>query len=223
MLFAKWRCIATVALLSCVLTTQAYAEKIDGKHEADTAEVVGRIKVAKSPEGFFFRGDSRRPESADGQGIFDIGFQPQGNNPSLIAHLSFRGDSGYVATSRSDIAAQRYMFGRTGSGNSEGYLYVIAPDQLPNGYWIPGLYPNDPAVRANQEFAVYSGVPANNIAGAFHYAIDANTPIEWIPNPNYAYSSTSAYNPSRDGFFQDICGAISVIAAYICVKSSGND
>lgn len=205
-------------LLACLLTSFAFAEKIDGNHEADNAQSISQIKVANSPKGFFFRGDSRSPTHPEGRGIFDIGFHPQGHNSNLNAHLNFHGNSGYVSTSRSDIAAQRYMFGRTGSHTEEGYLYVISPENLPDGYWIPGIYTRDPAVQMNQEFSVYGNIPPQNIAGAFHYTYSEQNPIEWIPNPHYHYARTSPYNPSRDGFFQDICGAIAGIAAYLCIK-----
>lgn len=205
-------------LCLCLMLGSARAEKIDGVHEADNAHAVSKIRVPKSPKGFFFRGDNRTPTGADGTGVFDTGFVPQGTNPDLNRHLSFAGNSAYVSTSRSDIAAQSYMFGRTGMRTRQGFLYVIAPDDLPDGYWIPGIYRRAPAVRANHEYAVFGHIDRRHIAGAFHYSDDATNPIEWIPNPHYAYAHSSPYNPSRDGYFSDICGAVSAIAQFLCIR-----
>lgn len=210
--------LSTVLLSLCLVSTAVLAEKIDGVHEADKATEISQIAVPKSPTGFFFRGDSRHPTHPYGEGIFDTGFIPQGNNPDLLAHLSFRGQSGYVSTSRSDIAAQYYMFGQTGARASDGYLYVIAPDNLADGYWVPGIYRRDLAVQRNLEYAVFGAISPENIAGAFHYMSSDTQPVEWIPNPHYRYTENSPYNPSRDRYFQDICGAIAGIAAYLCFK-----
>lgn len=207
-----------LCLLCAFYFSLSSAEKIDHQHEPDSAKAISQIPVNRSPLGFFFRGDSRPPMTADHQGIFDTGFLPQGTNTDLQAHLSFRGDSAYISTSRSDITAQRYMFGRTGQHQHEGFLYVIAPDALPAGYWIPRIYPQDTAVQFNQEFAVYGPITPDNIAGAFHYTQSEDEPIEWLPNPHYQYMRSSPYNPSTDGYFQDICGAVAVIAAYLCFK-----
>lgn len=215
----NYKKIAAVILMSLMLVnTQVFANKIDGRHEASKAADIAKIKVKNSPKGFFFRGDSRPPKADGGRGIFVTGFEPQGTNPDLNAHLSFRGDSAYVSTSRSDIAAQMYMFGRSSEHHSEGYLYVIGPDDLNEGYWIPGIYRNDQAVQRNQEFAHYGAIEASHIAGAFHYSAGNNNPIEWIPNPNYLYGLYSPYNPSRDNYFQDICRAVTAVAAYLCFK-----
>lgn len=204
-----------LVVLALFISGGAFANRPDGKNDAVTAKSVAAIDIPRAPAGFFFRGDNRAP-STPGTGIFTTGFRPQGTNADLTAHLSLRGDSAYVSTSRSDISAEQYVYGRSAAHASDGYLYVISPDTLPDGYWIPGLYPNDPAVRNNQEFAVYGTIQPADIAGAFHYFEGQDVPVEWIPNPNYAHASTSPYNPSQDGQFQDICSVITAIAAYLC-------
>lgn len=217
--YMKVRFFNWMVILALFISGAAFAIRPDGKNEAVSAKTVAGIEIQLTPNGFFFRGDNR-PPSTPGTGIFTTGFRPQGTNTDLAAHLSFRGDSAYVSTSRSDLSAEQYVYGRSAAHNSDGYLYVISQDTLPDGYWIPGLYPNDPAVRNNQEFAVYGTIQPADIAGAFHYFEGQDVPVEWIPNPNYGHASTSPYNPSRDGQYQDICTVITAIAAYLCGHDS---
>ncbi|KAM3528351.1 hypothetical protein NHJ13051_002475 [Beauveria bassiana] len=130
-----------------------------------TAETASKMKApGHGAQGVFFRGDSRPPSL-----IFATGFQPQGSDPSLINHLSFAGNSGFVSLTRNPHTAEQYAFGRTGSKKEKGYIYVIASKNVPDGYWLPGIYPpeKNPAVHRNQEFAVLGAVPAESISHAY--------------------------------------------------------
>ncbi|KAM3503346.1 hypothetical protein MY11210_008755 [Beauveria gryllotalpidicola] len=130
-----------------------------------TAEEASKMKVPGGGEkGLFFRGDSRPPSV-----IFSRGFEPQGSDPSLRNHLSLAGNSGLVSLSRSPQAAERYAFGRTGDKKEKGYVYAVSHKNVPNGYWLPGMYPpeKNPAVHRNQEFAVAGAVPAESISHAY--------------------------------------------------------
>ncbi|KAM0743828.1 hypothetical protein ACQRIT_001142 [Beauveria bassiana] len=130
-----------------------------------TAETASKMKApGHGAQGVFFRGDSRPPSL-----IFATGFQPKGSDPSLINHLSFAGNSGFVSLTRNPHTAEQYAFGRTGSKKEKGYIYVIAHKNVPDGYWLPGIYPpeKNPAVHRNQEFAVLGAVPAESISHAY--------------------------------------------------------
>lgn len=127
--------------------------------EASTKSVPGGGK-----SGVFYRGDSRPPAE-----IFKTGFAPQGTDRDLRNHLSFVGGSGLVSVSRSRKSAESYAFGRSAKNNQRGYIYVMVPKNMPNGYWVPEIYrPNkNPAVGANQEFAVDGPVPPSSISHAY--------------------------------------------------------
>lgn len=143
--------------------------------------------------GVFYRGDSRPPEE-----IFKSGFQPWGDVKSLQNHLEFKPGSGLVSLSRSPEAAQRYAFGR--DKKATGYIYVIAPNNVPNGYWVPGIYPGgkNPAVALNQEFAVDGAVPGSSIAYA--HKVELKKPSSWgkkIKNKDYALKSAPPCSKKR--------------------------
>ncbi|KAM3438363.1 hypothetical protein NHJ13734_004236 [Beauveria thailandica] len=130
-----------------------------------TAEAASKMKApGHGAQGVFFRGDSRPPSL-----IFATGFQPLGNDPSLINHLSFAGNSGLVSLTRNPHTAEQYAFGRTGGKTEKGYIYVISYKNVPDGYWLPGIYPpeKNPAVHRNQEFAVLGAVHAESISHAY--------------------------------------------------------
>ncbi|KAM3505955.1 hypothetical protein MY10362_002645 [Beauveria mimosiformis] len=130
-----------------------------------TAEAASKMKApGHAAQGVLFRGDSRPPSL-----IFATGFQPQGSDRSLTHHLSFAGNSGFVSLTRNPQTAEQYAFGRTGGKTEKGYIYVIAYKNVPDGYWLPGIYPpeKNPAVHRNQEFAVLGTVPGGSISHAF--------------------------------------------------------
>ncbi|PQK18120.1 hypothetical protein BB8028_0012g00170 [Beauveria bassiana] len=149
-----------------------------------TAEVAAKMKAPGGGEkGVFYRGDSRPPSV-----IFAEGFAPQSSDKSLRYHLSFVGNSGLVSLSRSPETADSYVFGRSGEKATKGYIYVIAPKDVPDGYWVPGIYPpeKNPAVARNQEFAVAGSVPATSISHA--YKVTSDKPSSRgtkIKNPDY--------------------------------------
>ncbi|PHH59512.1 hypothetical protein CDD81_3127 [Ophiocordyceps australis] len=187
--------------------------KPDGRREGISAEQASQEEVPDGSDvGVFFRGDSRAPEE-----VFRDGFRPQGANMDLQQHLSFAGGSGYVSLSRSQAASRLYAFGRSADGNSAGYVYVVVPEQLPEGYYIPRLFPNDRTVRINREFAVAGAIPAGSIAGAYTYENGiADVPTGWLPNQGYAYSEHRRYDPSRDWCFGNICNLVGNIARWVC-------
>ncbi|RDA85656.1 hypothetical protein CP532_3541 [Ophiocordyceps camponoti-leonardi (nom. inval.)] len=133
-----------------------------------------------SQPGIFYRGDSRPPKE-----IFETGFKPQGDDMDLRRHLSFGGNSGYVSVSRSRRAAARYSFDRLGNRKEVGYLYRIAPNYLPDGYWIPGWY-RGLEIEGNQEFAIPGEVPGYSIHSARAlYLREPSRKGEWIKNPRF--------------------------------------
>ncbi|EFY94186.2 pertussis toxin, subunit 1 [Metarhizium robertsii] len=165
--------------------------------EMISAEEAANIKASQNRKGIFYRGDSRRPEI-----IFKEGFRPQGSDMSLKNHLSFAGNSGYVSLSRSREAAGRYAFGRTGEKMTTGYIYIVVPKDVSNGYWIPGIYPNDGAARFNQEFAASGPVPGDSISHAYEIHEDKPTARgKKIKNPNYSLQSS----PSCWGRQRGVC------------------
>lgn len=137
--------------------------------------------------GLFYRGDPR-PYTE----IFQKGFTPQGSDMNLQHHLSFTGNSGFVSVTRSPSTAEIYAFGRTDTKVEKGYIYVIAPEGMPDGYWVPGIFPpeKNPAVRRNLEFAVAGPVAAQNIV--FAYEVSRENPGakgKKIVNENYRAKS----------------------------------
>ncbi|EGX89650.1 hypothetical protein CCM_07902 [Cordyceps militaris CM01] len=160
-----------------------------------TAEVASKMKAPGGGEkGVFYRGDSRPPSV-----IFSEGFGPQGSDKSLRNHLSFVGNSGLVSLSRSPETAESYAFGRSGEKLQTGYVYVIAPKDLPDGYWVPGIYApeKNPAVARNQEFAVAGSVPASSISHAYEVKID-NPSARGTKIKNHDYALKKS--PSSFGF-----------------------
>ncbi|KAM0742715.1 hypothetical protein ACQRIT_002892 [Beauveria bassiana] len=150
-----------------------------------TAEVASKMKSpGGGKDGLLYRGDSRPPSV-----IFAQGFEPQGNNKDLQNHLNFGGKSGLVSVSRSPEAAESYAFGRSGEKKTKGYIYVINPVDVPEGYWVPGIYPpeKNPAVGRNREFAVVDKIPGSSISHAYEVTSDKpNSRGTKIKNDNYA-------------------------------------
>lgn len=138
--------------------------------------------------GVFYRGDSRPPSQ-----IFKEGFKPQGLDDNLRNHLAFAGDSAFVSLSRSPESAERYAFGRAADKAQTGYIYVLAPKDVPDGYWIPGIYPPDknPAVGINQEFAATNAVPGSSISHAYEVTRDnPSSRSKKVKNENYSLKSS---------------------------------
>ncbi|OAQ59541.1 peptidase cysteine/serine, trypsin-like protein [Pochonia chlamydosporia 170] len=135
--------------------------------------------------GVLYRGDSRPPDE-----IFRIGFTPKGNDRSLQGKLSFHVNSAYVSTSRSPVAASMYAFGQTDNRQPTGYIYVLAPDGVPDGYWFPDIWRKDGPVLNNQEFAVDGSIPASSISHAYQVTQDnpSSRAIK-IKNPGYIFRS----------------------------------
>lgn len=151
--------------------------------EASTKSVPGGGK-----SGVFYRGDSRSPAE-----IFKTGFAPQGADKSLQNHLSFVGGSGLVSLSRSRKSAESYAFGRSAENNQKGYIYVMVPKDIPNGYWVPEIYPpnKNPAVGANQEFAVDGAVPPSSISYAYEVTREKpSSKSNKIRNNDYSLKSS---------------------------------
>ncbi|KAM0664908.1 hypothetical protein ACQRIU_006292 [Beauveria bassiana] len=167
-----------------------------------TAEVASKMKSpGGGKDGLFYRGDSRPPAV-----VFAEGFSPQGSNQNLQNHLSFAGNSGLVSVTRSPQTAERYAFGRGADGATKGYIYVINAGDLPDGYWVPGIYPpeKNPAVARNQEFAVVGKVPESSISHAYEVTRDQpSTRSTKSKNDKYAFQKS----PSCFGFLgkRDTC------------------
>ncbi|KAM3453103.1 hypothetical protein MY3296_004030 [Beauveria thailandica] len=160
-----------------------------------TAEVASKMKSpGGGKDGLFYRGDSRPPAV-----IFAEGFAPQGTNKDLHNHLSFGGNSGLVSVTRSPQTAERYAFGRSADGATKGYIYVINGKDLPDGYWVPGIYSpeKNPAVARNREFALVDKVPGSSISHVYEVTSDKpSSRSTKIKNDNYAYKKS----PSCFGF-----------------------
>lgn len=185
-----------LSLMMC--QEQAVAGKGDGKFWfGSKTQGAGKSSAAKPGDSYLYRGDSRPPVvgASGSKGVFNEGFVPKGQNKDLQAHLSHRGDSGYVSMSSSQTSAQRYAYGATGARQKEGYMYVVKPDNLGDGVWVPGKYGKDPAVQRNQEYAVEGRIPASNIVGAYHYTKGSTKPDKWMDNPGYKYGDSSKYTP----------------------------
>ncbi|KAF4509822.1 hypothetical protein G6O67_001764 [Ophiocordyceps sinensis] len=192
----------------------ARREKLDGRRDATPAEDAASKTVPDgSTVGVFFRGDSREPSE-----IFASGFAPQGSDMDLQRHLSLVGGSGYVSLSRSRPAASRYAHGRTGSLSETGHVYVVGPLDVPDGYWIPGVFSRDGAVRVNQEFAAGGAVPGSAVAGAYIFEYGNHVaPSRWIPNAGYAGRETASYSPLDDSCFKKFCSIVSGLAnSWVC-------
>ncbi|WP_394940978.1 hypothetical protein [Psychromicrobium sp. YIM B11713] len=195
--------IALVFLVSLLLVASTTSEALalsDPKYPVVSSDAAVSKAPPENPQKFLFRGDSSAPSST-----FSTGFIPQGTNPDLLAHLSFRGGSGYVSTSVSETAATSYVYGRSDAQAQTGYLYVIAPVNL-NGHFIPDIFPNDGAVRYNQEFAVGTSIPGNLIVGAYTFTRGNSQPTAWTPNPQYTQAQAHPFNQTTPS--GGICSAI---------------
>lgn len=151
-----------------------------------SAEVSKKAAPGGGKLGVLYRGDSRPPDE-----IFRIGFTPKGNDRSLQGKLSFHVNSAYVSTSRSPVAASMYAFGQTDNRQPTGYIYVLAPDGVPDGYWFPDIWRKDGPVLNNQEFAVDGSIPASSISHAYQVTQDnpSSRAIK-IKNPGYIFRSS---------------------------------
>ncbi|RDA94189.1 hypothetical protein CP533_6573 [Ophiocordyceps camponoti-saundersi (nom. inval.)] len=164
--------------------TDEQAGQIAEPETISATEAAYKIVPDGSQPGILYRGDSRPPKD-----IFETGFEPQGDDMDLRRHLSFSGNSGYVSVSRSRHAAARYSFDRSGNKKEVGYLYRIAPHNLPDGYWIPGWY-RGPEIEGNQEFAIPGKIPMHSIHSARAlYLREPSRKGEWIKNPQFQYQS----------------------------------
>ncbi|KID64677.1 uncharacterized protein G6M90_00g111960 [Metarhizium brunneum] len=146
-----------------------------------SADGASQIKVSGGKQGVLYHGDSRPPAE-----VFKSGFTPQGGDTNLQHHLSFTGNSAFTSVTRSPQSAERYAFGWTGAQKHKGYIYVIAPKDVPRGYWVPGIYPSDRVVINNQEFAVQGAVTGSSIVHA--YEVPKRNPSDrsvTIKNENY--------------------------------------
>ncbi|EFY93317.1 hypothetical protein MAC_00555 [Metarhizium acridum CQMa 102] len=154
-----------------------------------SAEEGSKLKsTGTGKTGVFYRGDSRPPSE-----IFASGFQPQSGNTNLQHHLEFKGDSAFVSLSRSPESAQNYASGRSANNSQKGYIHVIAPKDVPEGHWIPGIYSPDknPEVKRNQEFAVKGSVPGSSVSHAYEVTRD-NPSARSSKIRNEGYSLRSA-------------------------------
>ncbi|POR35632.1 Uncharacterized protein TPAR_04178 [Tolypocladium paradoxum] len=171
----------------------------DSQYQAMPAsEAAVMTPKGSGKKGIFFRGDSQPPEQ-----IFKHGFQPRGSDMNLKNHLSHRGKSGYVSISRSRAAAEGYAFGRTGEKQKLGYIYVVSPKGVPEGYWLPAMFSKDGAVKWNREFAAAGAIPATSIYGA--YEVDAGKPGEkgrWVENEKYPGKKLSCSIQKRNEAFK---------------------
>ncbi|KAM4063718.1 hypothetical protein HRG_006839 [Hirsutella rhossiliensis] len=169
--------------------------KPDGQREDIPASKAATKKDKGTTEsGVFFRGDSRAPDE-----VFKSGFQPQGRDMDLQRHLSLSGGSGYVSLSRSSASARPYAFGRTGEKKEKGYLYLVAPNNVPNGYYLPEVFSKDGAVRGNREFAVAGAIPPSAISGA--YELDSKDPKakpQWKANGSYGFKKLPCSGKKRE-------------------------
>ncbi|KID80909.1 Heat-labile enterotoxin IIA, A chain [Metarhizium guizhouense ARSEF 977] len=156
-----------------------------------TAEVASKMKSpGGGKDGLFYRGDSRPPAV-----VFAEGFSPQGTNKDLLNHLSFGGNSGLVSVSRNPQQADLYAFGRSADGATKGYMYVINAKDLPDGYWVPGIYApeKNPAVARNREFAVGGRIDGSSISHAYEVTKDKpHSTSTKINNDNYAHKKSSS-------------------------------
>ncbi|KXO06766.1 hypothetical protein AKG98_2860 [Moritella sp. JT01] len=146
----------------------------------------GGPKAAKLwAETKLYRGDSRNPLD-----VFRDGFVAQGNNIDPMAHLSFRGDSALVATTKLKSQAATYAFGRTGAKVDTGFLYKIKGCiDRPDAFDVVRRYPKDPAAIRNQEVLFQHLILPENIAGAYRVTGNRYFPSisrwNFIRNPNF--------------------------------------
>ncbi|TQW01010.1 hypothetical protein IF1G_00941 [Cordyceps javanica] len=147
--------------------------------------VPAAVAAKNGKYGVLFRGDSAHPSQ-----VFRFGFAPQDSDKDLLRHLSSQGSSAFVFFTTDRAASERYAFGRPADKNAKGYVYAINSASVPDGYWVPGLFPRDAAVRSNQEFAVPASVAGSSISHAYEF--DRANPSLWpkkIENAHYAFKS----------------------------------
>ncbi|KAM3483227.1 hypothetical protein MY8738_003422 [Beauveria namnaoensis] len=111
-------------------------------------------------KGVFYRGDTRPPSV-----IFKEGFQPKGTDTVLDHHFRYSGESGFVSISRSRNVARSYTTGHFSFSPKGGYVYVIAHNNVPDGYWLPGIYRKDGNVKMKNEFVVKGKIPPSSAKG----------------------------------------------------------
>ncbi|KAM3459775.1 hypothetical protein MY5147_007635 [Beauveria neobassiana] len=111
-------------------------------------------------KGVFYRGDTRPPSV-----IFKEGFQPKGTDTVLDHHFRYSGESGFVSVSRSRNVARSYTTGHFSFSPKGGYVYVIAHNNVPDGYWLPGIYRKDGNVKMKNEFVVKGKIPPSSVKG----------------------------------------------------------
>ncbi|KAK2590429.1 hypothetical protein QQS21_011890 [Conoideocrella luteorostrata] len=65
--------------------------------------------------------------------------------------------------------AQSFALGRSMDNNEKGYIYVIAPKDVPRGYWVQDSYPSETnhAAIFLQEFVVPQHIPGSSISHAY--------------------------------------------------------
>ncbi|KAM3483220.1 hypothetical protein MY8738_003415 [Beauveria namnaoensis] len=146
-------------------------------------------------KGVFYRGDTRPPSV-----IFKEGFQPKGTDTVLDHHFRYSGESGFVSISRSRNVARSYTTGHFSFSPKGGYVYVIAHNNVPDGYWLPGIYRKDGNVKMKNEFVVKGKIPPSSISHV--YIIDDKKPTgRWkrVNNPDYAFRSSSSCFGRRRG------------------------
>ncbi|MBO1332570.1 polymorphic toxin-type HINT domain-containing protein [Streptomyces sp. VRA16 Mangrove soil] len=114
-----------------------------------------------------YRADTRGPDE-----IFANGFKPKGDNLDLIQHvLQYRPDSGFVATSRSLAAAQRFAK----DAGMEAHIYKIRGSGIDVN---ATLGPTSPHPH-EKEIAVPGIIHPHDIEGVW------NPLGQWIPNPMF--------------------------------------
>ncbi|PHH89466.1 hypothetical protein CDD83_6010 [Cordyceps sp. RAO-2017] len=137
----------------------------DPLYEAIPAsKAVSKILQEVSQQSVFWRGDSRSPEV-----IFGSVFQASGSNMNLEDHLLSKGGSGYVSVSRARNIAEAEK-SSSKMGIDMRYVYIITPEKLPDGYWVPDVqWKGETPPLAKQEFeiAVPRAVPQKSIAGVY--------------------------------------------------------
>jgi hypothetical protein len=125
---------------------------------------------------FTFRGDNRPPHV-----IFQQGFQPKGNNPSLYQHVFHNPkDSNYVSTSKKEDVS-RLEFTKPG-----GWVYSVAPG--PGGRDVNARFGNHHQYAHEREISVPGGIPANRILMARQVDAYNRYTGEILLNPAYRFN-----------------------------------
>ncbi|KZZ92553.1 hypothetical protein AAL_06179 [Moelleriella libera RCEF 2490] len=123
-------------------------------------------------KGYLYRGDNR-PETK----IFYEGFTAKGTVMDLNVQLSHGADTGFISITRSlKTATDQYSHGRTGSKTEIGYVYILDPDLVPDGHYIPNIK-KGAAVALNAELAVGAKIPPEAIIGVYKHIPEKSSPI----------------------------------------------